>query len=245
MKIQFSALKYYNSIVSEECLYVGILFNNLTTGERHFKTIKNFKRLESFDDEIDIEFIKMYLNSIRDEVENNLFNFGEDFNMKQYIDTFVNDMRFSEITTLETDDIDFVYNTCRLLMKYDYDKRQRLSKETERFYIKTLLKTYNINTTSKPIIGKYDESIKFDIQTNNYCIKIFRFKNKDLSKLIASAKTWSFTAQELSNSKKTIFLYDVDIIESAKFKSLINILSENAEKVLPISEGLELIPTLS
>lgn len=35
-KIEYAALKYYNSCVSEECLYVGMLFNNLTDNERTF-----------------------------------------------------------------------------------------------------------------------------------------------------------------------------------------------------------------
>lgn len=73
-KIEYAALKYYNNIISEECLYIGMLYNNLTTGKRDFRYISNFGRLQSFDDEADIDFIKAYLEGIKQQVENNIFN---------------------------------------------------------------------------------------------------------------------------------------------------------------------------
>lgn len=67
-----SALEH---LISEECLYIGMLYNNLTTGKRDFRYISNFGRLQSFDDEADIDFIKAYLEGIKQQVENNIFNF--------------------------------------------------------------------------------------------------------------------------------------------------------------------------
>ena len=31
-KIEYAALKYYNNVLTDECLYIGMLFHNLTTG---------------------------------------------------------------------------------------------------------------------------------------------------------------------------------------------------------------------
>ena len=69
-QIEYSALKYYNNIISEECLYIGMLFHNLTTGEREFRYITNFKRFKAFDDEVDVGFVKSYLAGIKNQVEN-------------------------------------------------------------------------------------------------------------------------------------------------------------------------------
>ena len=59
--IEYAALNYYHSPISDECLCIGILFHNVTTGQRDFKYISNFQRFHVFDDEADVEFVKLYL----------------------------------------------------------------------------------------------------------------------------------------------------------------------------------------
>lgn len=240
-KIEYAALKYYNSCISEECLYVGILFNNITDNKRTFVSIKNFKRLAAFDDDVNIEFFKEYLKSIKEEVEVNIFNYNQEFIMEEYIRPFVNELRFTKITTEMTNDPDFIENMSKLFLKYDCDKKDRLPPKTEKKYIKNILKASNIEYTTNAITGKYNESINYDFVTANYLIKVFDFENKDLTRLIASAKTWAYNAQKLKREKKTIFLYDADIIDSKEFEIIINILKEDAHKVLPIESGIEYI----
>ncbi len=186
-KIEYVALKYYNSCVSEECLYVGMLFNNLTDNERTFVSIKNFKRLAVFDDDVNIEFFKDYLKSIKDEVEMNVFNYDKEFVLKDYIRPFTNELKFSKITTVETDEPDFVMD--------------------------------------------------------KFVIKVFDFDNKDLTKIISTAKSWAYNAREMKEEKKTIFLYDSDVLGSEEFKIIKSILSEDAYKVLPVDRGIEYLTT--
>ncbi|WP_077612577.1 hypothetical protein [Clostridium sp. Marseille-P2415] len=239
--IEYTALKYYNSCISEECLYVGMLFNNLTTNTRIFKSIKNFKRLATFDDEISVDFFRDYLESIREEVENNIFNHNKEFNLSEYIKPFVNELRFSTIKTETTDDVNFIENITKLFLKFDYDKKHRLKKDTEKKYIKMVLKSSNINYTEEPIIGKHNESINFDLVTNDFGIKLFKFEEKELSRLIFTAKAWAYSAREMRNEKKTIFLYDIDILNSNKFDTIISILKEDAYKVMPVESGVDYI----
>ena len=244
-KIKYSILKYYNSTISEECLCVGILFHNITTGQKTFNTIKNFIRLAYFDDEIRIDFFKSYLSSIKSETENNIFNYKDSFDIESYTKTYVNELRFSKIYTCYTPDANFIENTTKLFLKFDYSKNDRLHKNIESLYIRNIFKENGVNFTSKPVIGAHNESINFDYQTGNYAIKIFSFKEKNLSRLIASAKTWSYNAMELRSYKKTIFLYDLDILDSNEFKIIMNILSEYAYKLLPLEEGLDFITKIS
>lgn len=131
-KIEYATLKYYNSCVSEECLNVGMLFNNVTHNYTTFIPIKNFKRLATFDDDINIDFFKSYLQSIKDEVEGNVFNYKNQFNMKDYIKPYVNELRFSNVITEITDDNMFIDSICKLFLKYDYNKDERLSNENEK-----------------------------------------------------------------------------------------------------------------
>lgn len=243
--IEYTALKYYNSCVSEECLYVGMLFNNRTTNTRTFKSIRNFKRLAAFDDEISIDFFRDYLDSIKSEVETNIFNYDKEFNINEYVKPFVNELRFSDVKTEITDDVNFIENITKLFLKFDYDKKFRLKQKTEKKYIKMVLKSSNVDFTESPVIGKYNENINFDFVTNDYVIKLFQFENKDLTKLVSTAKTWAYSAREMKGQKNTIFLYDSDILDSDKFDIIISILKEDSYKVMPVESGIEYITRLS
>lgn len=236
-KIQFTALKYYNSFISDECLYIGMLYNNLTTGEVTFSNIKNFKRLATFDDEIDIDFVKLYLAGIKNEVESRIYNYNKPFELSNYIKTFVNSFRFSEIKYIETNDVNAIENLNKIYLKFDYAKTQRLNSDTETAYIKQLFISSNVKFDSKPLVGHYNENINYDYKTNNFAIKIFHFKDKNLKKMINTAKSWSFNALEMKDYYKTIFIYDLEIENQPAFETIINILSENAHKVLPINAG--------
>lgn len=238
--IQFSSLKYYNSCISEECLYVGMLFHNITTGERCFKTIKKLSRLEAFDDEVDIDFFKSYLKSIKDEVEDSIFNYGKEFDLESYIKLFVNELRFSKIIITETDDPKFTANMSKLYLKFDYEKRERMNNKQEKKYIDQILSNASINYSKIPMLGSYDEKIRYDFQTDKYAIKVFYFKDKDLIRLMSSAKAWSFSAEEMREKLQTVFLYDLDVLNSPNFKSIINVLKKNA-KVMTVQDGLDFI----
>lgn len=139
--IKYSVLKYYNSVISKEYLCVGILFHNITTNQRIFNIIKNFKRLESFDDEINIDFFKLYLLDIKDETENNIFNHNTNFDIASYTRTYVNELRFSKIYTSSNSDPNFIENTTKLFLKFDYSQKERLQKNLETKYISSILRT--------------------------------------------------------------------------------------------------------
>ena len=246
-RYKYAVLKYYNSVVSEECLCIGVLFQDVATGERIFNPIKNFKRLEVFDDEIDIEFFRYYLQSIKEEVELNIFNYQKGFDIEQYIKTYVNEIRFSNIYVSDTEDKNFIENTTKLFLKFDYHKRERLNKDTEKKYIRDILKSKKIKYSTVPVIGSRNEEIKFDYQIGDYAIKVFSFKDKELVRLISTAKTWAYNAMELKDKKKAIFVYDYDedIIQSKEFKIIIDILKEYSYKTLSHEAGMEFILNLN
>ena len=104
-----------------------------------------------------------------------------------------------------------------------------------------MLKASNISFTREPVSGKYNEQIRYDFVTDDYVIKVFDFENKDLTRIIPSVKTWAYNARELKEEKKSIFLYDSDMLASEELEIIKSILSEDAHKVLPIDMGIEYI----
>lgn len=240
-EIEYAALKYYNSIISEECLYIGMLYNNITTGQRDFRYISNFNRFKYFDDEANINFIKTYLKGIKMQVENNIFNYCSPFNINEFIKIFVNEFRFTNVIKMKIDENeDYVEDLTKLYLKFDFNKKNRLTAKTEKQYIRKILSSKCIKFSSPQIKGGYNEEILFDYVINNIAIKLFSFKDKNLKRIIPTAKQWSFTAKELKEKMKIIFIYDNLTSDDIYLNIILNILKENAA-VFQLYEGLDYI----
>ncbi|MCI6854053.1 MAG: DUF3037 domain-containing protein [Firmicutes bacterium] len=239
-QIEYAALKYYNNVISDECLYIGMLFHNLTTGKRDFRYISNFKRFQSFDDEADIDFVKLYLAGIKQQVEENLFNYKTDFSISNFTKIYVNEFRFSDVTTMEVEENeDYVEALTKMYLKFDFSKEKRLSNSEEKKYIRKILSSSNVAFSSPKVFGAYDESVNFDYIIGNIAIKLFSFKEKDAKKLIPSAKQWAFSAEELKERYKIVFLYD-DETNSPQLNIVMEILKKHAS-VYQLQDGLDYV----
>lgn len=239
--IEYAALNYYHSPISDECLCIGILFHNVTTGQRDFKYISNFQRFHAFDDEADVDFVKLYLKGIKDEVENSLFNYNKVFNLTSYIRVYANEFRFSSVRVLNVgEDENYVEDLTRIYLKYDLAKSQRLNGNEEKKLIRRVLQANNLEYSTQKINGPYSDEISFDYQVGNVCIKMFSFKGKNLKRVIGSARQWSFVADEIGTNKKVLFIYDSDYEDMYNLNIIINILSKHA-KVLKLDGGMDYI----
>lgn len=239
--IEYVALNYYHSPISDECLCMGVLFHNITTGQRDFKYISNFQRFHSFDDEADIDFIKLYLKGIKEETENSVFNYDKKFNLASYIKVYANEFRFSSIRTLAvSEDENYVEELSKVYLKYDLVKSQRLNGNEEKKLIQRVLKSNNLEYSKQKVEGPYSDEISFDYQVKDLCIKIFSFKGKNLKRNIGSARQWSFVADEIGTQKKVLFIYDSDYEDIGNLNIIIKILSKNA-KVMKLDDGMDYI----
>ncbi len=241
-KVQFSVLSYYPSIVTNENVNVGILFHNLTTDERTFHIMKNWNRLESFDDELDIEFMKKYLYGIKIECERNLMNNDKEFCLQDYIRFYVNELKFCNIKEADVIDVeDFILTTEKVHMRLDFDKNERLSRDSEVKYIKMMMKSNKVKYSARAVTGGYNENVQYDYMVGNYAFKNFTFEDKKISKLIMNAKAWAHTAEATKDKYKTIFVYDVEKDDSSSYHIIMNILGEHAYKMMPSSDVIDFV----
>lgn len=239
--IEYSALNYYHSPISDECLCLGVLFHNITTGQRDFKYISNFKRFQIFDNEADVNFVRAYLVGIKEDVETSIFNYKDSFDLQSYIKVFANEFKFSTVKKLNVEqNEDYVDALTKIYLKYDLEKSRRLNSNEEKKLIKRILETNNLEYSNGKIFGEFNEEILFDYQLDNLCIKHFSFKGKNLRRVISNARQWSFAAGEMSGVKKVLFIYDTDFEDRENLKIIINILSKYAE-VLQMDEGMDYI----
>lgn len=239
--IEYTALNYYHSPISDECLCIGVLFHNLTTGQRDFKYISNFRRFHTFDDEADIDFVKLYLKGIKEEVETSLFNYNTPFDLASYIQVYANEFRFSNIKVINvTEEENYVDDLTKVYLKYDLAKSQRLNSNEEKKLIRRVLESNNLEYNMQKISGPYSDEIAFDYQVGNICIKMFSYKGKNLKRLVGNARQWSFIAEEIETPKKVLFIYDSDYEDKTNLEIIINILSKNAT-VLSLDAGMDYI----
>lgn len=241
MKIKFSILSYHPislTNINVEFIHVGILFYNTVTNEKRLELTKNWKRIETFDDEINLNLFKSVLKGMKNKVEKSI-----DFQFDRYIKKYINQLQFSDITSVDEDNFElFIENTKKMFLRYDFEKNKRITSTEQLAYIRKLFKSTNIKFENSKITGTFEEKIKFDYYIDNIGFKIFIFTNKDLNKLIFSAKSWAFTALELKENLgiNTVFIYDSEI-DNSQFKILYKILSKNALKVMDVTSAVNFI----
>ena len=237
-KVQFSVLCNYPSIVSRDCITLGILFYNITESVCIFKKIQNWKRVASFNDELDIEIVKLQLESIEEEI--NDFAKEKDFDLKKYTKFYVNQLKFTEVFTadIEIDFHDFVEQCTRQYMPMDLAKDKRPREKEQRDFIKNVLKTSNKNYRNGNIVGNFNDNIRFDFIIKDYAFKYFMLKNKEEQDVLRSIKRWVYDAYQLKNKYKVIFVTDINLKSNNKYKNIYNMLSKEGEKVIDFQDIL-------
>ena len=243
--VEFSVLSYYPSLVTDENINVAIAFNIKPQNKRIFYITNNWRRLESFDDELDISFMKKDLQGIRADFENSLFNDSAEFNFKEFIRFYVNELRFNPIESMRTEDpLAFIEYTKKVCMRFDFERSKRLGKNKEVSFVKQLMKQRDIKYQTKPISGAFEENVRFDFVLNDHGFKFFSFENKDLNRMIDSAKSWAFTAGSLKDKYKIVFVFDTEELDSSSFRAIRRILERDA-KIVSGSQIISFVSGLS
>ncbi|EUJ56609.1 DUF3037 domain-containing protein [Listeria fleischmannii] len=163
MRIQYSILRYRPDLYSGESINIGIAFHNMETDERDFVTMKNYKRLWAFDDELDPEFTINSIEEIKDDwISGSLFS---DYTyLKDYTKFFVNEFYFSSIKTERISNYkEFINDAYKYFLGKAVPKSERLSKRQKMNFIESFLKENSCNyRKNKKLSGAYNDSFIFD-----------------------------------------------------------------------------------
>ena len=239
--MKYSVLRYSPSRVAGEHINIGIIFDAPEDKYREFRFIKKFARLSSFDDELNIDNTKLLLKGIKEDVEGTIFTF-DSFDIDKYVEFFINDFNFERPKQIGYNDLEEVLDTLhKSYFRFEYEKSQRPSAEDDKRMIYRILrdsgKSFERSISTK---GIFDEKIKYDIVTEKYKVKIFDFDNKDLSKMINTAKAWAWNANH-NFEKDILIIYrysNADHRQEALFETIIKILKESGSEVLNIDAGV-------
>ena len=243
--VEYSVLSYYPSFILTDSMTIGLLFHCVHDDQREFVHTSNWNRLKSFDDELNLEFVKAFLKDISNSIEPNLLN-TKPFNLKEFTKFYVNEYKFSKVHRVEVGSAaEFIETSKKIYLKYDYKISDRTSKREELNYLKTLLQSSSMSYKRDGVEGSYDDKVSYDyIINNNIGIKLFTFTESSIHHYVNQAKIWAFNAAEMANHYKTVITYiiaeEFDYQDNQHFKSIIGILKDSkVEKVQPFDEFLK------
>lgn len=243
IKIEYSVLCHYPSIVANDCITLAILFYDKGNKKCIFRTTKNWNRVRTFNDELDIDLVKLQLEGIDNEVCQ--FAKGKDFDLQKYTKFYINELKFTKVTSVLVEDFDeFVTDCTRQYLPFDLDKKDRPSVEEQVRFIKSMLKQSEIKYENGKVHGYFNEDIKFDFIIKEYAFKLFRFEGKNEARLVKGVKDWAYDAYKLKNRYKIIFVTDIDFTECNEYKTLFNILNEECEKVINFNEVMPVMSSI-
>ncbi|AQS18306.1 DUF3037 domain-containing protein [Clostridium beijerinckii] len=242
--IDYSILCHYPSLVSKDCITLAVLLFNRDTKETTLISTKNWNRVRSFNDDLDIDLIKLQLEGIKDEIVD--IAKSPKFSLEKYTKFYVNDLKFTEIISTKADNFEeFVKECSRQYLISDFSKSERPSKDEQLFFIKKYLKNGNIECEPNIIKGYFNENICFDFVIEDYAFKLFRFEGRKETRLIRTVKDWAYDAIKLKNKYKIVFITDIDFEQKDNYKTLYNILNEEAFKILNFNEVISFVQSIN
>ena len=128
--------------------------------------------------------VKKLLQSIAEDVSGTLFSWQ--FDIEQYTKYFVNDFSFDKPKSIKYDNLnDIMERLHKTYFRFEYDKVDRPSKADDRDIIEKIISAGGREIKKDGYVyGICNEKIKYDIVTDDLCIKIFDFDDKNLNKLM-------------------------------------------------------------
>lgn len=249
MKIfEYSILQYSPSIIANEKINLGVLINCLDDNEAEFVHIegKHFKRLKSFDDELNINVVKMLLQLIEDDIEsffNPILSNAPIFNLSQYIRGFSNEYKFTMPISIKYANMEQakkeITNVC---LRLYLPKTQRKDKKEEFTFLKRIFETNELEYSNKRsdtfILDKYSLTTSYDyICNHDIGIKLLYLNSQTLGKSINNIKAWLWNCNN-TNLKNIILIYVVENQNTTEVQNVINMLKQNHNEVYDIKEDL-------
>lgn len=235
--VEYSVLSYSPSTIVGERINIGIVFYNQTSDYCVFEHTKKWSRLQSFDDELNIDFMKCYLEGIKHQLEPSVFDPKPMW--RDVILNYANEFRFSSITKvhLEEEFENFVEETKKIYLRFDYAKENRPKEFDQIRYFKKIFRSNNIPFSGHPVSGIYEDEISYDftisLDERTYGVKYFNFEDKNIRKMFTSIRSWAQIANEMDHNIKTVLIYDACDYANSDLNTALKILSSSPATVIP------------
>lgn len=237
-----ATIQYIPDLDRNERLNIGIVLHSPLDDYLKIEFIRQNNRLKTFDDEIDINFYKIYTKAIAEEFTptlTNVLDIKNDNLLRGLTYNYVNQFQFFIEEIVIDGDVAVLFEEFKKFkLHFDFDKKERLTAKEkfslleERFFkggISVDNAANDINT------GVFDEMIKFDFKIKDTYIKYFQFEEKNYKHLVNQIKVWIYNDKTYRNKFKMIFVIE-DNVNNNVTRRLIDSLKNQNKYVF---EGIE------
>lgn len=218
-EVKFSTLSYYPDLFLKSNLAVGVAFQIVGPYNEVYnvmKIIPQKSKIASFDDEIDINFVKLFLNGVKDEFENYHYD-----KIEQYVVTFVNNFKFeklqSKLFTTLPEAKEFVEVTHKYILHLGIEKEKRLNEAEKKEYIASFLENKYENLRRRHSVqGKYrfdTFSPDFTVEDKNGQMISYKLINKS-KQAVHNSK--AYLMHSLLNKQKVVFILEDEMENEIK-----------------------------
>lgn len=210
---KFAVLRYIPDEIRKEFINVGLVFHCPEEGFIDMRFTSNFSRLTAFDDEIDIDLIKLVLSGVKTEFSQDIevgrpsSNDLTDWNyIERATAIYANQLQFSPVYTIRSSDIVSDYEELfKTYVYFDSHKSNRITSDRVKSIMNRVLREKNVLTKIQKdvpfIIGSEEVKVDYSYTVNNKSklIKTFSFVYTDQGskKAPATAKEWHFNFSKL------------------------------------------------
>jgi hypothetical protein len=210
--IHYSVCRYVPDILRDEFINVGVLTHVPEEEWCHFYRTKNLTRIKNFDDEVELDVISVLLESLEYQFNSNIFSSPEhegignhDFLSKE-ISNFVNQIQFSEIRTLTSEDLqEDIQDLCDMYLYYDKKKSERINKDRVRRLVSKMFSTSRLRSfvdRTPDLFNNFKQRpFDFSIKVNNHetYIKALSFDYKQSNKFYNEIKAFLYDLEYFRN----------------------------------------------
>lgn len=249
-RVKYAILKYVPNLERNEKINIAVTLHYPNIKQLEMTIINNWKRVKSFDDEADIQFLKKYVEDLKEQFTINLFNDFDGISLddpllldeltKYFVNKFV--FEIHEIDTNENFN-DLLKNLKRIYLYYEVGKDKRISEKESRAYIERHLLENNIlyekRGTKNSIQEQYGNNINFDYKIDSNYYKLIFLTEENYAGYVGILKMWiANTIMLKKENKKLIFVID-DLLKNDRTESYKKMLSDYGE-IITVQEFIDL-----
>ena len=148
--VKYALMQYVPNYERDERINIAVILHSKSDKYMSMKLIENWKRLKEFDDEIDIDFMKSYLKTLKEQFKYNELNIDniditDDLLLEKMTQYYINQFTFkiSEVA-IESSCEQFLEKLKNNYLYFDMDKKKRISKKDSIEFFGEILRGKNI-----------------------------------------------------------------------------------------------------
>ena len=241
-RVKYAILKYVPNLERNERINVAVTLHYPETKQLEMTTINNWKRVKSFDDEADIQFLKKYVDDLKEQFNVNLVNDFDGFSLdnpllldeltKYFVNKFI--FEIHEIDTNETFG-DLLKNLKNIYLYYEVGKDKRITENESKAYIEQHLLENNISYEKRgsknSIQEQYGNNINFDYKIDNNYYKLIFLTEDNYTAYVGILKMWLANAIMLQKENKHLIFVIDDLLKNDRTESYKKMLSDYGDVI--------------